>query len=557
MDFATSKGAFIRTLQTYMDAHYYRTGRTGWVVGGGWSEAVLGEAPTKEWLDAVDRTVPIVLFRKDVHSCVLNTAALTACHLLRGTADGEAALLTEVDGGRIERGADGLPNGVVRDNAINAIRVYWPPADQPAQQQLAMEAASDYYLRRGFTTVFTMMSTRFLDNAAELRFLRDAEARGALRLRLRYGVPLDTVDALQQEFYAPVAAAAAQRQRTDRWTAPHCFTCRPPQEGGGFLFLGAVKLFSDGALGSRTAAMNRPYGYDVLTDGDLNSDLDDAALAAVLAALPDHAQCGCGLLVTQRAELRLAVGAVRQRGLQIVVHAIGDRAVAMVNKALCEAAADGGGTAAGLLRPRVEHCQHIGVVEKEVSRMAAHGVIASMQPCHLLFDGDYVEALLGHARQQRSYLWRTFLDRGVRVDFGSDWPVAPADLLDGLRAAVLRVPDVMAALAAEQGAGAGAAPAPHTRRYHDVWNARERLDVDTALRAFTYEGAHGAFLEDVVGTVEAGKYADLCVWSADLQDTSAMAPLVPGRDERWWPKAAQPHVVWTIVGGIVEYEHDA
>ncbi|KPI86016.1 hypothetical protein ABL78_4919 [Leptomonas seymouri] len=573
---ASCREQFTRIVRDFVERSYSRE-EGGWVYGAGWSEAMLGCSPTREWLDEVSTTVPLMMYSKDLHSAVLNTAALRLCHFVPGAEDGER-VITHVDGGRIEVDEHtNQPNGVLRDNAILLTRRYAPAADTPSNQRHALEAATAYLLARGVTSAFSMMSTTFTDNISEISFLAEAERAGAMRMRVRYGVPLNDVERFVESFYRVMAAEAARTGRCDGFTLPYRFTMVPPEQGGGYLLLGAVKLVSDGSLSSRTAAMNRPYGTDVATDGDIDSEQEDGTIAAFLAQRAG-ATCECGLLTMPRLELQAAIHMVHSHDLQCVVHAIGDRAVATVNRALCASGewlrcrVDVAGVAADVAdfrrhpRSRVEHLQHVSNVAKEVARMAQRGIIASMQPCHLLFDGDYIDALLGPRRKATSYLWGTLLRSKIRVAFGSDWPVAPADVGDGLRGAVTRVPDVMTALTSEsqqqqqqqglRGAASSVAAVLSVPRYHNTWNAAECISMDAAIRAYTYEGAYGMFMEDYVGTLEVGKLGDIVVWSDDWLDESRMVPMrdVAGTNAQWWPRHAEPHVAYTIVGGIVEYE---
>ena len=585
LNYASSRAHFTSIVRDFVNAAYNHE-EGGWVYGCGWSEAVLGCSPTRAWLDEVSTSIPLVMYSKDFHSVVMNETALRHCHIIPGADDGEP-VLTHVDGGRIEVDAHGEPTGVLRDNAVFVTKKYAPSADTPHNQQQAMDAAHEYLLSRGFTSVFSMTSTTYSDNINEIAFLAQAERRGALRLRVRYGVPLNDVVRFAAEFQAVAMAAAARGERGDDFTLPHRFTMVPPAAGGGYLLLGAVKLFSDGSLSSRTAAMNRPYGYDVETGGDIDSEQEDTAIATFLASR-SGTSCQCGLLAMPRVELQAAIHSAHAHDLQCVVHAIGDRAVATVNRALCLSAewlrerVAGAPSAAvatfrACPRSRVEHLQHVANVAKEVARMAQCDIIASMQPCHLLFDGDYVDALLGKRRKDTSYIWGTLLRSHIRVDLGSDWPVAPADVNDGLRGAVTRVPDVMTALAAEEEkerqqqqqqqekegqpadvatAAVAAASDTAVKRFHDTWSPAECISMDAALRTYTYEGAYGMFMEDYVGTLEVGKLADISVWSDDWLDESGRVPMrgVAGENARWWPRHAEPQTVFTIVGGIVEYE---
>ncbi|GET85597.1 hypothetical protein LtaPh_0308800 [Leishmania tarentolae] len=574
---ATSRAQFTAIVRDFVE-HRYSPKDGGWVYGFGWSEAVLGGSPTREWLDEVSTTIHLVMYSKDIHSAVMNTAALRSCHIISGADDGEP-LITSVEGGVIELNENGQPNGVLRDNAIQLTKRYAPAADTPANQRRALEAATEHLLALGITSVFSMMSTTYTDNVNEIDFLAQMEREGKMRLRVRYGVPPNEVERFMGKFYQVMVTDAAQSGRSDAFTLPYRFTMTPPAAGGGYLLLGTVKLFADGSLSSRTAAMNRPYGYNVTTEGDIDSDLDDAAISAILKERSGQ-QCQCGLLTMPRLELESAIHVAHSNDLQCVVHAIGDRAVATVNRALC-ASADWlrkreveVGVAPTVARfradprSRVEHCQHMSNTAKEVKRMRQYGIIASMQPCHLLFDGDYVDMLLGQRRKDTSYMWGTLLAANIHVDLGSDWPVAPADVNDGLRGAVTRVPDVMAALVAEEAQHRGqqqaqssadsTAPSAATalQRYHDTWNPAECIPMDAALRTYTYEGAHGMFMEDYLGTLEVGKYADITVWTADWLDEAGMEQMggVEGVNARWWPRHQEPHVAYTIVGGIIEYD---
>ncbi|KAG5488067.1 hypothetical protein LSCM4_08292 [Leishmania orientalis] len=570
LDFATSRAQFIAITRDFVE-HRYNREEGGWVYGVGWSEALLGCSPTREWLDEVSTEIHLVMYSKDIHSAVMNTAALRSCHIIPGADDGEP-LITFVEGGVIELSENGQPNGVLRDNAIQLTKRYAPATDTPANQRRALEAASDHLLSLGFTSVFSMMSAMYTDNVNEIAFLAQMEREGAMRLRVRYGVPLNEVEHFMDKFYRVMAADAARSSRSDAFTLPYRFTMTPPAAGGGYLLLGAVKLFADGSLSSRTAAMNRPFGYDVTTEGDIDSDMDDAAINALLAERSGERR-QCGLLTMSRLELQRAIRLVHLHNLQCVVHAIGDRAVATVNRALCASAdwlrsreAETGVAAAAAVarfcadpRSRVEHCQHMSNVAKEVKRMAQYGIIASMQPCHLLFDGDYVGELLGERRKGKSYMWGTLLAAQIHVSLGSDWPVAPADVNDGLRGAVTRVPDVMTALAAEKASYQSQHQVQQSTawaRYHNTWNPAECISMDTALRTYTYEGAHGLFMEEYLGTLEVGKYADITVWTADWLDDAGMEQMagVEGANARWWPRHAEPRVAYTIVGGVVEYE---
>lgn len=667
-----SKADFLDTLRRHIESVYdddvnsaraahVRAGGTEstlptpWLIGRGWNETYLGELPSRHWLDSVRPNVPMIFASQDSHSLVVNTIVLRMCNLMppeedeedeaEESADGgsDAAssrqqtgqsgrsrsrppLITSVEGGQIDRDENGIPTGVLRDNAMKLVRSHSIIPESHTVQQRVMNASTDYFLSRGFTAIFSMTSTIGYGSLQEIQFMQQMEREGRMRIRIRSAVKPEEINDLMTQVYEPVARQAPQR--SDTFTQPWCFTALPPSLGGGYFFLGAVKIISDGSLCSRSAAMNRPYGYNVCTDGDLNSELDEDAIAVLLklyeaatkeVALQSSGQCQCGFFLLSQLSLRNAIQLAHRNQLQVCVHAIGDRAVAVVNRMLSESIStlrQRGDNAASAecsdspssvttsvspfvrdSRSRVEHCQHIANVSKEMSRMAQYDIVASMQPSQMLLDSEHLEHLLGENRRNKSYLWGTMLRQGVRVILGSDWPVVPADAMDALRAAVTRVPRFISgasqhpALQADSAAhvsnegvhgenvsqplcesssvsAAVGAPAENAaacteadsvvstiRTYHDRRDDDECLSVDTCLRAYTTEAAYGAFLDTHLGTLEVGKYADIAIWSDDLLDNSAHVPLYAHPDSvRWWQPGREPQVLYTIVGGIVEYE---
>jgi predicted amidohydrolase YtcJ len=232
----------------------------------------------------------------------------------------------------------------------------------------------------------------------------------------------------------------------------------------GWLAVRAVKLFVDGALGSRGAALLEPYA-------DARSER--------------------GLLLLDPGELRRRLVRIAEAGLQPAVHAIGDRACREVLGAYAELAEPLRG-----LRPRVEHLQIVHPADWELLQRS--GAIASMQPTHAVSDGAWIERRLGAVRARGAYAWRSASRAGAPLAFGSDFPVESADPRLGIAAAERRVPR--------------GATAP--------WNAAERLARAEALRAFTSGAAWAEFAEDRRGMVRAGYDADLTLWGEDLLDVA-------------------------------------
>jgi predicted amidohydrolase YtcJ len=231
------------------------------------------------------------------------------------------------------------------------------------------------------------------------------------------------------------------------------------------LFWGGVKAFVDGSLGSTTAWFYEPYADDLST---------------------------AGLMVSDTADLRTSLLAADRAGLQLIVHAIGDRANDWLLDVFAQAEATHG---ARDRRPRIEHAQHL--TPESIRRIADAGVIASMQPYHAIDDGRWAEKRIGPERVRWTYAFRDLLDSGAHVAFGSDWTVAPLDPLLGIYAAATR--------RTIDGANPGG------------WVPEQKITAEEALGAYTTENAYAAFVEGDLGTLEPGMLADLVVLSRDIR----------------------------------------
>jgi hypothetical protein len=253
--------------------------------------------------------------------------------------------------------------------------------------------------------------------------------------------------------------------------------------------IGGLKGYADGSLGSHTSSMLAPFS---------------------------DAQGGTGLAVTSEADLYARVSGADAAGLQVMIHAIGDRANRTVLGVYERVAREHG---ARDRRDRVEHAQHL--APEDVPRFGALGVVASMQPYHCIDDGRWAEAIIGPERAKTTYAFRDLLRTHATLAFGSDWPVAPATPLDGIYAAVTR--------RTLDGAHPGG------------WVPEQKVTVEEALRAYTWGGAYAAFEEGEKGTLEPGKLADVRLIDRDLTK-------VPSET------LADAKIVATIVGGRVVYE---
>ncbi len=261
--------------------------------------------------------------------------------------------------------------------------------------------------------------------------------------------------------------------------------------GDDFIKMGAVKAFADGSLGSATAWMYEPFADDPANRGIPTPLMNPPAKMEALARGASQAQ------------------------LQVCTHAIGDRAIAE----MLDVYERVGGAHPAALRFRIEHAQHMR--PQDFARFAKLGIIASMQPYHAIDDGRWAEKRLGHERARWSFAWRSMLDAGVPLAFGSDWPVAPLSPILGIYAAVTR--------------------ATLDGKHPEGWFPEQRLTVEEALRAYTQGSAYAAFQENDKGSIAPGKLGDLVVLSDDL----FTIPPAQIKDAR---------VVMTIVGGKIVYE---
>jgi hypothetical protein len=299
---------------------------------------------------------------------------------------------------------------------------------------------------------------------ANLATYQRAYARGELPLRVYSVVPLAT--------WARLRDYVAEKGR-----------------GDDRLWWGGLKGFVDGSLGSTTAWFYEPYA---------------------------DAPGTSGFMVTDSAELRTWVDSADAAGLQVIVHAIGDRANDWILDVFRDAAERNGPRDR---RFRIEHAQHL--THSAIPRFAEEGVIASMQPYHAADDGRWAEKRIGPKRIETTYAFRSLLDAGAILAFGSDWTVAPIDPILGIDAAVTRRTID------------GANP--------DGWTPRERITLEETLKAYTQGGAEAGFAEDRLGRLQPGLLGDLVVLSRD------MLSLDPN-------DIVDVRVDMTVVGGRVAYE---
>lgn len=418
----------------------------GLVVGRGWIETGWPEGRflNRGDLDPIAPDQPVLLVRADGHALVANTAALKAAGIDETT--------PVPAGGDILKGPDGKLTGILVDNAMGLVRKL-QVAPTEADRRAAFEAAFRVETAYGWTGVHSMSVSW---NDVGLLEAMDAEGKAPLRV-------YNAVDADQA---GPLFAGGPRATQDGRITTR------------------AIKLYEDGALGSRGAALFEPYA---------------------------DAPGTTGLVRTPPETMREAMGKAKAAGIQVASHAIGDRGNANVLDLYAEQHVDG-------LRWRIEHSQI--VRPADIPRFAKLQVIASMQPSHAIGDLHFAPARLGEQRLNGAYAWESLLKSGAVVVGGSDAPVERGAPLIEFYAAVARK-DLKGFSAPD-------------------WHPEEALTRAEALKLFTSSAAYARFAEAELGTIEAGKRADLTAFSVDLM-TAPEAEIPKG------------HAVLTVVDGKVVY----
>ncbi len=400
-----------------------------WLVGFGWNQAVwqLGRFPTAAEIDAVVADRPVWLERVDGHAGWANSKALQLAGITRDTKDPA--------GGKIERDAKGNPSGVLVDSAMALISKVAPPATQ-AELRLALDAAMAQLASMGLTSVHDAGV-----GVAQDALMREYANAGKLKVRV-YGM----IRGVGAEFDQLAAKGPLLTMADDHYA------------------LRAVKLFSDGALGSRGAALLQPYSDAAQTRGLLF--LDDQALQAQM-------------------------GKAMQAGYQVNVHAIGDGGNRQVLDSFASLTSQYQSQA---LRHRVEHAQVVDVAD--IARFKQLGIVPSMQPTHATSDKNMAEQRVGPQRIKGAYAWRSFLQQESRIACGSDFPIESPNPFWGIHAAVTR----------QDMAGAPVAG----------WYPNQAMSLLEALRCFTLDAAWAAHQEQQLGSLEVGKWADFIVTEQDL-----------------------------------------
>ncbi len=432
-------------------------GADEWITGRGWGPSDFpGHQAHRRYLDAVFPDRPVLLTDRDGHQTLANSRALALAKVTRATRDPA--------NGRIDRSSDGEPTGLLKEGASSLVRRLIPPvnADQVYGALLAeMDKAASF----GLTSL--QVASGVGGSGVEYLAYQKALREGTLKVRVRLGVPFerDVPTARLTEF------AALRDGHRD-----------------GMLAYGIAKGMLDGTVDAHTAAMLEPYAESADT----------------------------GLPVWAQVDLNRVVAAYDKAGIQVELHAIGDRAIRMALDAFAQAAKDNGTTGR---RHRIEHIEVPAL--SDLPRFKALGVIASTQAMFASPDAitltNYAPAL-GPGRASRSNAFKLFDDAGAVQAFGSDYPVFTMNVMRGVHAAVTReMPD---------GTPAGG------------WYPEHRISVEAAIRHFTIDAAYASFDETLKGTLAVGKVADFAVLSDDifaippakLSGVTVMLTVMGGRD---------------------------
>ncbi len=399
-----------------------------WMTDGSWDHQVWANPvlPTRAMLDPATGDRPTCLSRTDGHMIVCNSLALELAKVSRETAD--------PPGGVIVRDSSGEPTGVLKDAAMDLVWAVRPPRTL-AEVEDALGTAVRHAAENGVTSVQDLPG-----NALDLAAWESLRRAGKLTVRVNYRPSLSEWEKARDR---------RKTMKNDEW-----------------LRIGGVKGYMDGSLGSSTGLFFQPYADDPKTSG-----------VHAAEAIP-----------LEKLEARVA--AADAVGLQVEVHAIGDRANAELLDVFERVAKKNGPRDR---RFRIEHAQHLR--PEDIPRFAELSVIASMQPYHAVDDGRWAQMRIGLGRCRTTYAFRSLLKSGATLAFGSDWDVAPLSPLAGIDAAVNR--------------------RTLDGKHPDGWIPEQRIGLAHALRAYTSTAAWAAFEEREKGTLTEGKLADFVVLSRD------------------------------------------
>lgn len=400
-----------------------------WITGGYWNHEnwEIKDLPTKEMVDEAVYDQPVFVERLDGHMGVANSLALKMAGITKETQNPEGGLI-------LKDPKTGEPTGVLKDNAMNLIYRIIPEPSEDENYQ-ALLAALNEAKKLGITSVHD------ITYSDALKAFERAKSEGKLTCRIYTRWPIGDYKSLVEK---NIKAGT----------------------GDELIKMGSLKAFADGSLGSSTAWFFEKYNQDtttfglpmdIVTDGSIEKWCSDAD----------------------------------KNGLQLSVHAIGDRANSYMLDIFEKIVRT---NPQWDRRFRIEHAQHVRF--QDISRFAQLGVIASVQPYHCIDDGVWAEKRIGPERIKYTYPFKSFLEAGVKLCFGTDWYVAPLNPMLGLYAAVTR--------------------RTLDEKNPDGWIPEQKISIEDAIKCYTINSAYAAFEENIKGSIETGKLADMIVLSDDL-----------------------------------------
>ena len=490
-------------IKDFMNTHQLKPGE--WITGAEWSETTWeiegdNKLPHKIWIDSLTSENPVYLTRMDGHSCLVNSKALALAGITKDTV---------IQGGSIDLDPlTGEPTGILRDKALEFVQKIIPPLDSEKAALIAMEE----FLKNGITSVHDMGAVFNLGSWDQIATFTKLHREKKLKVRIYATVELEThkklTDYIHTNFKKPKPTHAALVDDFKCcWTESH-----GGRAGDSWLKIGGLKEFVDGSLGSRTAYMFEPF------EGTTNNT---------------------GLLVIDPEIFYQRVKEADSNHHQIIVHAIGDKAISLLLDVYERVIKESNDTTRDR-RLRIEHAQQIR--EEDIERFKKLNIIASMQPIHLKDDALYAESVIGK-RAKQLYNVRKFLEKGVTVVMGTDWYVAPLDVLDNIHAAVTRKPCLSPT---------------HVERRNESKNTKdcapflpeERISIEESLVAYTQNSAYAAFAEKEQGTLKKGYLGDITILSRNI------LALDENNEQELDSITTKTKIMMTIVGGKIMYEND-
>ncbi|MCX8481233.1 MAG: amidohydrolase, partial [Sediminibacterium sp.] len=391
-----------------------------WITGGDWNnENWGGEMPNKSWIDSVSGEHPICITRYDGHLVLANSKALQIAQINNQTISPK--------GGQISKDVQHNLTGILKDEAMNLITKKIP-LPLPNELSEYLKNATEYALSNGVTQIVDM---GYYNGWNELQTYLDAYKKNQLKLRIYSVIPLQDWKQL-----AKYVAIHGRGDDNLKW--------------------GGLKGFVDGSLGSSTAWFYQPYKDNQHTKG---------------------------INITDTINIKNWVTSADSAGLQIFMHAIGDKANDFILETFNYAAIKNKTKES---RHRIEHAQHLN--NALVEKFKKYTVIPSMQPYHLFDDGSFAFKRLEEKRLNGMYMIKSLLENNIPICFGSDWTVAPINPLLGMYAAVTR----------ETSDG----------KNKNGWISAQKISVEQALKCYTTNNAFSIFLENKTGKLKVGMYAD-------------------------------------------------